>query len=97
MGAFYAFFYFIFMYLMRGMDVGSLRMSNLCLSHGLAAAAANVCIYLETVLLSCKICKCPAIDMSDVCGYAGDPAVGDLFGKAVPASGENCTFAVSGV
>ena len=46
-----------------------------------------------------KICKCPAIDMSDVCGYDGDPAVGDLFGKAVPASvpGENCTFAVSGV
>ena len=46
-----------------------------------------------------KICKCPAIDMSDVCGYAGDPAVGDLFGKAVPASvpGENCTFTVSGV
>ncbi len=27
-------------------------------------------------------------------GYAGDPAVGDLFGKAVPASvpGENCTL-----
>ena len=32
MGAFYAFFYFIFMYLMGGMNVGSLRMSNLCLS-----------------------------------------------------------------
>ena len=30
MGAFYAFFYFIFMYLMGGMNVGSLRMSNLC-------------------------------------------------------------------
>ena len=54
MGAFYAFFYFIFMYLMGGMNVGSLRMSNLCLSHGLAAAAANVCIYLETVLLSAR-------------------------------------------
>lgn len=54
MGAFYAFFYSIFMYLFGGMKVGYLRMSNLCLSHGLAVVAANTSIYLETVLLSAR-------------------------------------------
>ena len=44
MGAFYAFFYSIFIHLFGGMKVGYLRMSNLSLSHGLAAMSANITI-----------------------------------------------------
>ena len=74
-------------------------MSNLCLSHGLAAAAANVCIYLETVLLSARFVSVlpltclTCVDMLVILLWV------IFFGKAVPASvpGENCTFAVSGV
>lgn len=54
MGAFYTFFYSIFIHLFGGMKVGYLRMSNLSLSHGLAAMSANITIYLETVLLSVR-------------------------------------------
>lgn len=54
MGAFYAFFYAIFIHLFGGMKVGYLRLSNLAISHGLAVMAANVSIYLETVLLSVR-------------------------------------------
>lgn len=54
MGAFYAFFYAIFIHLFGGMKVGYLRLSNLSLSHGLAIVAANISIYLETVLLSVR-------------------------------------------
>lgn len=54
MGAFYAFFYLIFVYLFGGMKVGYLKRGSLLLSHMLAAIAANVSIYLETVLLSVR-------------------------------------------
>ncbi len=55
MGAFYAFFYAIFIHLFGGMQVGYLRLSSLSLSHFLAITAANISIYLETVLLSVRL------------------------------------------
>lgn len=54
MGAFYAFFFVIFSYILGGMKIGYLKSANLMLSQTLAVLAANFLIYLETVLLSAK-------------------------------------------
>lgn len=54
MGAFYAFFFVIFSYILGGMKIGYLKSSSLMLSQTLALLAANFSIYLETVLLSAR-------------------------------------------
>ena len=54
MGAFYALFFVIFSYILGGMKIGYLKSSSLMLSQTLALLAANVSIYLETVLLSAR-------------------------------------------
>ena len=53
-GAFYAFFFVIFSYILGGMKIGYLKSSSLLLSQTIALFATNVCIYLETVLLSAR-------------------------------------------
>lgn len=53
-GAFYAFFFVIFSYILGGMKIGYLKSSSLMLSQVLALLASNFSIYLETVLLSAK-------------------------------------------
>lgn len=54
MGAFYAFFFAGFSYIYGGMKFGYLKNTNVILSQTLAMLCANVCIYLETVLLSAR-------------------------------------------
>ena len=54
MGAFYALFFVIFSYILGGMKIGYLKSSSLMLSQTLALLAANISIYLETVLLSAR-------------------------------------------
>ncbi len=53
-GAFYAFFFVIFSYILGGMKIGYLKSTSLMLSQTLAVLAANFSIYLETVLLSAR-------------------------------------------
>ncbi len=54
MGAFYAFFFVIFSYILGGMKIGYLKSASLMLSQTLAVLASNFLIYLETVLLSAR-------------------------------------------
>lgn len=54
MGAFYAFFFVIFSYILGGMKIGYLKSASLMLSQTLAVLATNFLIYLETVLLSAR-------------------------------------------
>lgn len=55
MGAFYAFFFSGFSYIYGGMRFGYLKNTNVIFSQILAMVCANVCIYLETVLLSVRL------------------------------------------
>lgn len=54
MGAFYVFFFSIFIYIYGGTSYGYLQSKNLIFSQILALICANVAIYLETVLLSAR-------------------------------------------
>ena len=53
-GAFYIFFFIMFIYIYGGMSYGYLKKSNIIFSQELSLICANVLIYLETVLLSAK-------------------------------------------
>lgn len=53
-GAFYAFFFFIFNYIYGGTSYGYLKGKNVIFSQILALLCANAAIYLETVLLSAR-------------------------------------------
>ena len=54
MGAFYAFFFFMFAQLYGGMKYGYLKNTNIIFSQILSVFCANIAIYLEAVLLSAK-------------------------------------------
>lgn len=54
MGAFYVFFFSIFIYIYGGTRYGYLQGKNLIFSQILALLCANIAIYLETVLLSAR-------------------------------------------
>ena len=54
MGAFYMFFFSLFIYIYGGTSYGYLKGTNIIFSQGLALICANVMIYLETVLLSVR-------------------------------------------
>ena len=54
MGAFYMFFFTLFVYIYGGTAYGYLKNTNIIFSQALALICANVLIYLETVLLSVK-------------------------------------------
>ena len=65
MGAFYAFFFVIFSYILGGMKIGYLKSASLLLSQTLALLATNVLIYLETVLLSARFVQIvPMIELT---------------------------------
>ena len=65
MGAFYAFFFVIFSYILGGMKIGYLKSTSLLLSQTLALLATNVLIYLETVLLSARFVQIiPMIELT---------------------------------
>lgn len=67
MGAFYALFFVIFSYILGGMKIGYLKSSSLMLSQTLALIAANVSIYLETVLLSARFVNViPMIELTAI-------------------------------
>ena len=67
MGAFYALFFVIFSYILGGMKIGYLKSSSLMLSQTLALIAANVSIYLETVLLSARFVNIiPMIELTAI-------------------------------
>lgn len=67
MGAFYALFFVIFSYILGGMKIGYLKSSSLMLSQTLAMLAANVSIYLETVLLSARFVNViPMIELTAI-------------------------------
>ena len=51
-GAFYAFFFVMFLYIYGGMGYGYLKNTNVVFSQTLSLICANAAIYLETVLLS---------------------------------------------
>ena len=53
-GAFYIFFFVLFIYIYGGMGYGYLKSTNIVFSQVLSLLCANVLIYLETVLLSAK-------------------------------------------
>lgn len=53
-GAFYAFFFVMFIYIYGGMRYGYLKNTNIIFSQTLSLICANAAIYLETVLLSAK-------------------------------------------
>lgn len=53
-GAFYVFFFVIFMYIYGGMKYGYLKKTNIIFSQILSLLCANAAIYLETVLLSAR-------------------------------------------
>lgn len=54
MGAFYIFFFVIFLYIYGGMSYGYLKNTNIVFSQSLSLICANAVIYLEIVLLSAK-------------------------------------------
>ena len=54
MGAFYMFFFSLFVYIYGGTGYGYLKNTNIIFSQALALGCANVLIYLETVLLSVR-------------------------------------------
>ena len=65
MGAFYAFFFVIFSFILGGMKIGYLKSASLLLSQTLARLATNVLIYLETVLLSARFVQIvPMIELT---------------------------------
>ena len=65
--AFYALFFVIFSYILGGMKIGYLKSSSLMLSQTLALIAANVSIYLETVLLSARFVNIiPMIELTAI-------------------------------
>ena len=65
MGAFYAFFFVIFSFILGGMKIGYLKSASLLLSQTLALLATNVLIYLETVLLSARFVQIfPMIELT---------------------------------
>ena len=67
MGAFYALFFVVFSYILGGMKIGYLKSSSLMLSQTLALIAANVSIYLETVLLSARFVNViPMIELTAI-------------------------------
>ena len=67
MGAFYALFFVVFSYILGGMKIGYLKSSSLMLSQTLALIAANVSIYLETVLLSARFVNIiPMIELTAI-------------------------------
>ncbi len=53
-GAFYIFFFIMFIYIYGGMSYGYLKNSNIIFSQELSLICANALIYLETVLLSAE-------------------------------------------
>ena len=67
MGAFYALFFVVFSYILGGMKIGYLKSGSLMLSQTLALIAANVSIYLETVLLSARFVNViPMIELTAI-------------------------------
>ncbi len=54
MGAFYVFFFALFIYIYGGMSYGYLKNTNIVFSQALSLICANAVIYLEIVLLSAK-------------------------------------------
>ena len=89
MGAFYALFFVIFSYILGGMKIGYLKSSSLMLSQTLALLAANISIYLETVLLSARfvnvvpMVELTAIDI--VVAFIWTFCVNRIFRKLFPA------------
>lgn len=89
MGAFYALFFVIFSYILGGMKIGYLKSSSLMLSQTLALLAANISIYLETVLLSARfvnvipMVELTAIDI--VVAFLWTFCVNRIFRKLFPA------------
>ncbi len=68
-GAFYIFFFIMFIYIYGGMSYGYLKNSNIIFSQELSLICANVLIYLETVLLSAKFVSIlPMIEMTLIQG-----------------------------
>lgn len=64
-GAFYIFFFILFIYIYDGMSYGYLKSTNIIFSQILSLLCANVLIYLETVLLSAKFVNViPMIQLS---------------------------------
>ena len=64
-GAFYAFFFVMFIYIYGGMRYGYLKNTNIIFSQTLSLICANAAIYLETVLLSAKFVDFfPIIEMT---------------------------------
>ena len=64
-GAFYAFFFILFIGIYGGMSYGYLKNTNIVFSQTLALLCANVLIYLETVLLSARIVTLvPIVEMT---------------------------------
>ena len=67
MGAFYALFFVIFSFILVCMMIWYLKSSSLMLSQTLALIAANVSIYLETVLLSARFVNIiPMIELTAI-------------------------------
>ena len=67
MAAFYALFFVVFSYILGGMKIGYLKSGSLMLSQTLALIAANVSIYLETVLLSARFVNViPMIELTAI-------------------------------
>ncbi len=89
MGAFYALFFVGFSYILGGMKIGYLKSSSLMLSQTLALLAANISIYLETVLLSARfvnvipIVELTAIDIVVV--FIWTFCVNQIFKRLFPA------------
>lgn len=68
-GAFYIFFFIMFIYIYGGMSYGYLKNTNIIFSQILSLLCANILIYLETVLLSAKFVSIlPMIEMTIVQG-----------------------------
>lgn len=88
-GAFYALFFVIFSYIFGGMKIGYLKSSSLMLSQTLALAAANISIYLETVLLSAKFVNViPMVELTVidiVVIFVWTLCVNGIFRKLFPA------------
>lgn len=68
-GAFYIFFFIMFIYIYGGMSYGYLRKTNIIFSQELSLLCANVLIYLETVLLSAEfVSVLPMLEMTLIQG-----------------------------
>ena len=88
MGAFYIFFFVLFIYIYGGMSYGYLKNTNVIFSQILSLLCANVLIYLETVLLSAKFVDVlPMIEMTCIQGViitVYSFCMGKLFKKLFP-------------